>query len=116
MTILEMLTIFFATVGVAFILLASFGVLRLPDLYTRVHAVGKAGTLGVIGVLFGVGFYFGSLLVLAKMLALIGFFLLTSPVAAHMVGRAAYLTKVKAMPSNAPDELAGRYDEQRRLL
>ncbi|GAB4433714.1 MAG: monovalent cation/H(+) antiporter subunit G [Chloroflexi bacterium OHK40] len=115
MALNEWLTVLLCSVGVAFMLLSSVGVLRMPDLYTRIHAAGKAGTLGVIGVLLGVGLYYGDLLSAGKMVALIAFFLLTSPVAGHMIDRAAYLTGVKATPSTGPDDLQGRYDAEGRL-
>ncbi len=116
MTLGEWLAVIFTLIGVIFMLLSSIGIVRLPDLYTRVHAAGKAGTLGIIGVLLGVAFFFGDLLIAAKMIALIAFFLLTAPVAAHMLDRAAFLTGVKPMEGTTPNELAGAYDTQTREL
>lgn len=110
MTVLETLTFALCSVGVLFMVLSSVGILRFPDLYTRIHAAGKAGTLGIIGVLLGVGLYSADVLTAAKMVALIVFFLLTSPVAGHMLDRAAYLTRVETDPSTAVDDLEGRYD------
>ncbi len=106
----EMVTLLLATVGVLFMLLGVIGILRLPDLYTRVHAAGKPGTLGVIGVLLAVAVHHGDLVAAAKMVALIVFFLLTAPVAAHMLDRAAYLTGVKRAPQTVQDDLLGKYD------
>jgi multicomponent Na+:H+ antiporter subunit G len=115
MTFLEIVTFVFSLFGVLFMLLSSFGLLRLPDVYTRGHSAGKAGTLGVIGVLLGVGLYHADPLTTAKMLALIIFFLLTSPVAAQIVERAAFVTEVEMTKSKAPNDLKGRYDEQGHL-
>lgn len=112
MTWLETLTFAVCAVGVLFMVLSSVGILRFPDLYTRIHAAGKAGTLGIIGVLLGVGLYSADVLTAAKMVALIAFFLLTSPVAGHMIDRAAYLTNVETDPSTSVDDLAGRYDPE----
>ncbi len=119
MTLLEFITLIVAGSGVFFIAVSSIGLVRLPDLYTRVHAAGKAGTLGIVGVLLAVGIYYGvggNLPVVARMVALIAFFFLTAPVAAHMLDRAAFLTGVQPMEGTAPNELAGRYDQQTRKL
>lgn len=116
MSIIELITVAVTAVGVLFTLLASIGMLRMPDLYTRVHAVGKAGTLGIAGVLLGVAVYFADPLTAAKMIALILFFFLTAPVAAHMLDRAALLTGVRPLAGTAPDDLAGRYDPETRRL
>lgn len=116
MSITEALALLLTTVGVIFMTLASFGILRLPDLYTRVHAAGKAGTLGIIGVLLGVAVYFGELATVLRMVALIAFFLITAPVAAHMLDRAAFLTGVKPMEGTTPNDLEGKYDTETRQL
>lgn len=115
MDLIEVITFLFCLVGVFFMLLSTIGIVRLPDVYTRGHSAGKAGTLGIIGVLFGVGLNHGDPLTAAKMSALILFFLITSPVAAQIVVRAAFVTKVPAMKSKAPNDLIGRYDEQGQL-
>jgi multicomponent Na+:H+ antiporter subunit G len=116
MSLLEIIAVAMTAGGVFFMLLSSVGLVRMPDLYTRVHTSGKAGTLGIAGILIGVAFLQSDLLTTAKMLALITFFLLTTPVAAHMLDRAAYLTGVKPMEGTAPDDLRGRYDRRSRRL
>lgn len=119
MTIIELLTVLLAAAGVFFIVVASIGIVRLPDLYTRVHAAGKAGTLGIVGVLLGVGVYYGASLNLAvvlRMVALIAFFFVTAPVAAHMLERAAFLAGVPPMQGTNPSDLTGRYDHETRRL
>lgn len=80
--------------GSCFMLLAALGVLRMPDLYTRMHAAAKVGTIGVILVLGGEILYFRHLDVSTKGFLTILFFLLTAPVASHMIGRAAFLTGI----------------------
>lgn len=110
MTWQEVLTVFLVLVGVGFMTLSTIGLARLPDVYTRMHAGGKSSTLGIIAVLLAVAVHSGDLVSAAKMLALIVFFFLTAPVAAHMLGRAAYLTNVKPLETTRPDQLAGKYD------
>lgn len=119
MTPLEILTVLITATGVFFIVVSSIGLVRLPDLYTRVHAAGKAGTLGIVGVLLGVGVFYGfslNMSVVLRVVALIAFFFLTAPVAAHMIDRAAFLTGVKPMEGTEPCELVGRYDAETRRL
>jgi multicomponent Na+:H+ antiporter subunit G len=117
MSVLELLTVLLMAAGVFFIVVSSIGLVRLPDLYTRVHAAGKAGTLGIVGVLMGVGvYYITNPAVVFEMLALVAFFFLTAPVAAHMLDRAAFLTGVKPMEGTSPNELQGRYDQETRRL
>ncbi len=79
--------------GGAFAAVAGIGLVRLPDVLMRMHASTKAGTLGVGLIVAGVSFHFGGALVVAKAILIIAFLLLTAPVAAHLIGRAAYRSK-----------------------
>ena len=76
--------------GTFFVFVAGLGIVRLPDVPMRMHASTKAGTLGVALIAGSLSFFFPGLGILARSLALIVFLLLTAPVAAHMIGRAAY--------------------------
>lgn len=78
-------------------LLSSFGLVRLPDVYTRSHAATKSTTLGVLCILFGAFLYFllKDQYVSIRLLLGIFFVFLTAPVAGHMITRAAYLTNVQ---------------------
>lgn len=117
MSPVELITALLMAVGVFFVVVSSVGLVRLPDLYTRVHAAGKAGTLGIVGVLLGVGvYYITTLPIVIKLVAVIAFFFLTAPVAAHMLDRAAFLTGVKPMEGTSPNDLEGRYDHKTRRL
>ncbi len=87
-------------VGILFLLggffafVAGIGVLRLPDVFTRMHASTKSGTLGASFVLVGAAVHFGTLAISAKVALAILFILLTAPIAGHMIGRAAQRTGV----------------------
>ena len=84
----EVLTGVLLLVASAFLLLAGLAVLRLPDLFMRLSASSKAVSLGA-GVLFmAVAVYFGETGVVTRSIAGMAFFLLTSPVAAHVMARA----------------------------
>lgn len=79
-------------VGALFSLIAGIGVLRLPDLFTRMHAAAKVGTVGAGFVLLGVAAAAFDVSVVLRALIGIGFLVLTTPVSAHLLARAAYLT------------------------
>ena len=76
--------------GGFFCFIAGLGVLRLQDVLMRMHASTKAGTLGSGLILAGVAVYFGDLSTISRAVAAILFLLITAPVAAHMIGRAAF--------------------------
>lgn len=86
----EWLVVVLMGMGSLFMLLSAVGVLRMPDLFTRMHAATKVGTVGVSGLMLAVAVHMDSLKVTAPALTIIAFFLVTAPIAAHMIGRAAY--------------------------
>lgn len=77
-------------IGAAFTLVAAVGLLRLPDVYSRMHAASKAGTLGSGVMLLALAVYTDDHAVAMRALAGVGFFLLTAPVSAHLLAKAAY--------------------------
>jgi multicomponent Na+:H+ antiporter subunit G len=70
-------------------LISSVGILRLPGVHARMHAIGKGSTLGISCLLLSAGLYFGEGQLL-RMIVLIGLFFITSPIAATAMARAAY--------------------------
>ncbi|KPQ16994.1 MAG: multicomponent Na+:H+ antiporter subunit MnhG [Rhodobacteraceae bacterium HLUCCO18] len=76
--------------GGFFCFVAGLGVLRLPDVLMRMHASTKAGTLGSGLILAAVAVYFADTATISRAVATILFLLMTAPVAAHMIGRAAF--------------------------
>ena len=94
------------------ILLASVGLLRLPDIPTRMHATTKSGVLAIILIMFAVGVYFGRIDVGARVLAIIVFTLVTAPIAAHAIGRAAYLSGVPLWSKTVRDDLNDYYHDK----
>jgi multicomponent Na+:H+ antiporter subunit G len=100
----------FLIVGAIFSLTATIGVLRFPDIYTRLHAAAKAGPVGAGFVLLAVAV--AALDAATALRAIIGivFLVLTAPVAAHLLARAAYLAGV------APDTLTKINDLENERL
>lgn len=91
--------------GAVWMLIAALGLLRMPDLFTRMQASSKASTLGLVSLMLAVAIHFGDLGVGARAVLIIAFFFLTAPVAAHMIGRAAYLAGVPLWKGTERDEL-----------
>lgn len=86
---IEILAGILCLLGGAFAVIAALGVLRLPDVLTRMHASTKAGTLASALILVALALVFGEMGVTAKAIAAILFLMLTAPLAAHMLGRSA---------------------------
>ncbi|MDJ1133866.1 monovalent cation/H(+) antiporter subunit G [Streptomyces iconiensis] len=95
----------FMFAGALLCLLAGIGLLRLPDVLTRLHAATKPQSFGLLLVLIGTGLWLRSFVDLSTLLLVGVFQLLTSPVAAHMVGRAAYRTGRLDRDNLVQDEL-----------
>lgn len=77
--------------GSLFVLTAAVGMVRFPDLYTRLHASSKLVTLGSAGVFLGVAVGFEEAQVLTTLLAVLLFQFLTAPLSAYLIAQAAYL-------------------------
>ena len=86
--------------GFFFIFTGALGILRFPDFYTRLHAMGKTDTLGVALMALGVAILEGPTLNGAKVLFIILFVGLASPTATHALGRAAH--RAGLVPWTAP--------------
>lgn len=112
----QLFIIFLMLVGAFFVFVAGLGALRMPDLFLRISATTKAATMGVGSILLAAGLYFGDLGSASRALAIIAFILLTAPVSAHMIGRAAYLTRSPLSPETIQDDLAGQYDRKSNRL
>lgn len=85
----------FMILGFFFVMVASIGVLRLPDFYTRMHASGKSETLGLLLTLIGLAIYNGFNLVSLKILLISLFVLLANPIGTHAITRAAFYAGIK---------------------
>ncbi|WP_342565609.1 monovalent cation/H(+) antiporter subunit G [Paenibacillus sp. FSL R7-0345] len=105
--IVEMLGKILVLAGAIFCGLSAFGLVRLPDVYLRSHAATKSATFGVLCVLGGAFLYFlfadGTISI--KLLLAILFVFITSPVAGHLNGRAAYRSGVPLWRGSVRDDL-----------
>lgn len=91
--------------GALFSLVAAIGLNRLPDLYTRMHAASKAGTVGSGLLLLAVGLHAADIATFGRALAGIVFFILTAPVSAHLLARAAHKVGYKLSSASVRDDM-----------
>jgi multicomponent Na+:H+ antiporter subunit G len=106
----EYLALGLAVVGTALILLASVGVVRMPDFYTRMQTASKASTLGASCILLAAGIHFADAGMFTRAVLIVLFIFLTTPVAAHILARAAYLSRARIDDATHHDDLRGKYD------
>lgn len=85
----DLLTALLLISGAVFALLAGIGLLRLPDVMMRMHASTKIGTLASGLITVAAAVHFGTAEIWIRALCIILLLLLTAPIAAHMIGRAA---------------------------
>jgi len=99
---------FLLIAGALFSLLAAIGILRMPDLFNRMHTTTKSGTMGVGCILIAVAIHSRDSDVAWVAMFIFVFFLLTAPVAAHMIARAAYFTGVPLWKKSVMDDLSAQ--------
>jgi multicomponent Na+:H+ antiporter subunit G len=102
-------------IGAFFMLVASLGLVRFPDLYTRMHCATKATTFGMGGILIAVALTFGSSAVAAQSILALFFLFLTAPVSGHLISRAAYRRGPNLAPSTTVDDY-GPYLEKEKAI
>ena len=113
---LEILVATLMLAGAIFMFLASIGLLRMPDLYLRMSATTKAGTLGAGLILIGAAIFFADLGVSTRAIATIIFLLTTASVSAHMLARAAFFDGVPLWEGTIINEMSGRYNQDTHEL
>jgi multicomponent Na+:H+ antiporter subunit G len=99
--LLDVISWVLLTLGGIAVLVGGIGALRMPDLYTRMHAVSVTDSLGAILVLTGIMFQAGLSLATIKLIAILLFLLLTSPTASNALASSALIAGTK--PLDEPD-------------
>jgi multicomponent Na+:H+ antiporter subunit G len=100
----DMLTAVVWLAGALFALLAAIGLLRMPDVFTRMQASTKASTLGLGLLLIGTAIQLGDFASFIRVTSIGAFVLLTTPVAGHVIARASYLADVPLWKGTVLDE------------
>ncbi|MEN8224694.1 MAG: monovalent cation/H(+) antiporter subunit G [Bacteroidota bacterium] len=103
MEYLEIAGAIVSLIGAFFILFASIGLLRMPDVYNRIQAGTKASTLGSILGLLGIGMIHPDWML--KIILLIVFVLISNPVSSHVLGRVAHYIKTPLSDLTVLDKL-----------
>ncbi len=106
MTITAVLTVFLLLLGCVFSLLAAVGLIRMPDLYTRMQSATKAGTLGVACTAAAAALHFKDTIASMDAIIVVIFFFLTAPVASHLIARASYTSGHKLWSQTVRDDYA----------
>ena len=115
MPLFDIFSIFLIIVGTALMFVSAIGIIRLPDFYLRMSAITKAATLGLFLLLIGLALYFNILGLTIKSVIIIILVLLTNPVGAHAIARAAYMNGTKLWEGNIIDELKELTDRKNEL-
>ena len=95
------------TAGAAFVFIGGIGVLRMPNLYTRIHASGLTDSLGPILVLAGLMLQAGTLQELFKLGAILLFMMITGPTATYALANAVLMSGA----NTDTDDQAAREDD-----
>ena len=99
--------------GAIFSLLAAIGIMRFPDLYTRMHAASKAGTIGSGLLLLAAGVHSLDPAILIRALAGFFFFVLTAPISAHLLAKAAHQAGYRLTKLSVIDQLPQKEEPRR---
>ncbi|MGV7228428.1 MAG: monovalent cation/H(+) antiporter subunit G [Nitrospirales bacterium] len=99
---MEILSIIFILWGLFFLIVAAIGIIRLPDVFTRSHAVSLTDSLGAFLLLIGIAIYEGLSMNLLKILAVLSLLYLQNPVIAHATLRAAIRAGLKPWKEESP--------------
>jgi len=108
----ETIGIWLMIIGVLFDLFGCIGLVRLPDIYNRLQAATKCVTLGTCMILLGVLFFMGIGAAGIRALLCAVFILLTSPVGAHALARAARISGIRLWEGSVVDSYAEEADKR----
>lgn len=109
----DVITAVLMLAGAVFALLAAIGLLRMPDVFTRMQSSTKASTLGLGCLLAGTALQLGDLASIIRAASIGAFVLLTLPVSSHVIARASYLREVPLWRGTVVDERRQEGDRAR---
>lgn len=115
-SIVNLVTAVLVLSGSIFALLAAIGINRLPDVYSRMHAASKAGTVGSGLLLLAIGIHSMEIGVFSRAVAGIGFLLLTAPISAHLLARSAYAAGYGMWEGSVLNELPGQTEHPEKTV
>jgi multicomponent Na+:H+ antiporter subunit G len=89
--------------GLAILTVGVYGIVRLPDVYTQLHAASKAGFLGIAALLAAAAVQ-GDAEIIARAVVIVALLAISTPVAAHAIARAAHRREEPMLSPDAVDE------------
>ncbi len=107
---IEVFVSIFLLLGSFFTLIAALGVIRLPDVYMRMHAITKASSLATIFFLIALMIAHPNARIVLGSILLLLFIVLTAPISSHFLARVAHLMQVKMAKGKKTDDLK-KYDD-----
>lgn len=108
---MEIVSVILLVTGCIFILISAIGIHRMPDVYMRLSSTTKASTLGISLISLSLMLHFLSVDLVFRLILLNFLVFLTGPIAAHLIGRAAYKTDVKLWNKSIMDEMKDDSDK-----
>lgn len=116
-TVVLAIVLILIIIGTIFSMFCAIGIIRLPDVYTRIHATTKTATIGVLCTLVAAFLYFAFIERFISIRLLLGIFFvfLTAPVAGHLISRSAYQSDVPLTETTVQDELREALELQEKI-
>jgi multicomponent Na+:H+ antiporter subunit G len=111
----DVIAAFFFVAGGFFCMVAGIGLIRLNDVFARMHAATKAGTLGLALICVAVVVQAETWLQMVEALFVFLFMIATAPVGAHLIGRAAFRTRVPLDPKTKIDPGCSEFRRRRQV-
>ncbi|AAL81575.1 Na+/H+ antiporter subunit G [Pyrococcus furiosus DSM 3638] len=118
MSVLSLIGELLVLFGTVFYLLSTLGLIRMPDVYNRMQTATKSATLGSLGVIIGTGIWaLGegfSVAWLTKAIVIAAFLLLTNPISAHALIRAAYKSGIPLWEGSVVDKYKEHLERKKK--
>lgn len=102
--VLDVLSWITIIIGSAFSVIGAIGLIRMPDVYTRIHAASLIETMGVTMILLGLAFQAGISLITAKLVIIFALLMFTNPTTTHALARALYHAGVRPVTGHTVEK------------
>lgn len=109
---IEVVSAVLMLIGAVFVFLSAIGIVKMPDLYTRMSATTKASTFGLVFILIGTSLLWGEAGIIGRSLIIILFLFFSAPIAAHIIGRAGYADGIRLYHKTKVDQMK-EYDARK---
>ena len=103
--VFDIIAIIFVMLGALLMLIASIGIIRMPDIYIRMHATTKSTSLGILFIFVGASLVFAEPGVWIKAILSVIFIFMTVPIATHIIGKVAHIMKIPKWHKTIQDDL-----------